>query len=162
MATLRFQLPATFLQSMQWRIEQVGSEFMPQEVSCTMWALARLGASPSAGLLVEFFAATDRRLSSFKPQELSNMIWALAKVQHRPDKAWVDEFMRAAFHRLTEFTPQGLGLQRVAEFVDAAVAELQGRAGREEAEEKTQGAVAGQQGQQASVGQQGQQGHWHL
>ncbi|KAJ9519615.1 hypothetical protein QJQ45_013371 [Haematococcus lacustris] len=215
MATLRFQLPATFLQSMQWRMEQVGSEFMPQEVSCTMWALARLGASPSAGLLVEFFAATDRRLSSFKPQELSNMIWALAKVQHRPDKAWVDEFMRAAFHRLTEFTPQGLGnttwalavlglrpppawlyafvkaaapqlssmrpidlivtiqalrvmnsgpqglgLQRVAEFVDAAVAELQGRAGREETEEKTQRPVAGQQGHQASVGQQGQQGQW--
>jgi hypothetical protein len=56
------------------------SHLLLQGVANMLWAFARFNVSPSGSMLVEFFAATDRRLSSFKPQELSNMIWALAKV----------------------------------------------------------------------------------
>jgi len=62
---------------------QVGAEFAPQEVANTLWALARIGAKPSAPVMAEFFIATDRRLSSFKPHELSSMAWALAKVREQ-------------------------------------------------------------------------------
>jgi len=61
-------------------LAQVGAEFAPQEVANTLWALARMGIKPPAPVMVEFFSATDRRMSSFKPHELSSMVWALAKV----------------------------------------------------------------------------------
>jgi hypothetical protein len=37
------------------------ASFKPQEISNTMWGLARLGIRPSEALLVELFVGTDHR-----------------------------------------------------------------------------------------------------
>lgn len=37
------------------------ASFKPQEISATMWGLARLGIRPSEALLVELFVGTDHR-----------------------------------------------------------------------------------------------------
>lgn len=81
LARMRCQLPDSYLSALQRRIEQLGATFQPTDISLTLWALQRLGAAPTASLMVEFFVATDKRLSSFRPQELSLMIWSLAQVR---------------------------------------------------------------------------------
>lgn len=66
LAKLGVKPPAGFLDAYVQRVEFMAGEFPPQEVANTVWALACFNVRPSSVLLVQFFDATDKRLSSFK------------------------------------------------------------------------------------------------
>ena len=66
LAKLGIKPPVGFLESYVQRVEFMAGEFPPQEVANTLWALACFNVRPSSVLLVQFFDATDKRLSTFK------------------------------------------------------------------------------------------------
>ena len=65
----------------------------------TLWALTKLGYSPSQRLMSMFFVATDQRLSGFRPAELSIIAWACAKNKYQPGKLWMEEFLKVRGRR---------------------------------------------------------------
>jgi hypothetical protein len=105
---------ASFLPSAEALARQ--GRFAPQQLSNTMWALAKLGlrpggAEPAAdGLWRTLFAVSEPLLAygAFTPQGIANMAWAAAKAGAAPPAAWVHGLVAAAHVDMGGFCAQNL------------------------------------------------------
>ena len=96
------------VQKLMAKAASIPQRFQPQNVANTVWALAKMGVTPEAGLLRAMQGRATAVAGEFDPQEVANTVWALAMMGVTPD----EKLLRAMQGRATavagEFTPQNV------------------------------------------------------
>jgi hypothetical protein len=83
------------------QLQQRLAECSPQDLSNSLWALAKLRVQPPKDWLQDWVAASADRLDSFSGQAVANAVWALVKLSHRPAEAWVQRCL-TVMHYMSE------------------------------------------------------------
>ena len=60
------------------RAEELAGTFNTQGVANTLWAYARMGWEPGAGVTKVLKGRSEALAASFKTQDVANMLWAYA------------------------------------------------------------------------------------
>ena len=110
MAWLQHEPAAAWLQALLQHLGAKLGDAKPQDISNSLWALARLRCKAPPELLDQLCAAALPQLPYFSPQELSNTLWGLARLGHTPCKAWQDAAFACALQLLPELEGQALAL----------------------------------------------------
>jgi hypothetical protein len=79
------------MQQLQRRLPQSS----PQDLSNSLWALAKLRVQPPQDWLQDWVAASAGLLGQFSGQAIGNAVWGLVKLGHRPGEAWVQRCLTA-------------------------------------------------------------------
>ncbi|KAA8498268.1 Tbc2 translation factor, chloroplastic [Porphyridium purpureum] len=96
---LEIPLPDSFLNSWYQGFQREISNFTPQNLSNSIYALACLGIVPDQERFLNLFvSAFKRNVNDFKPQHLANTLWAISKLGAVPQRDFVS-FWFAGFDR---------------------------------------------------------------
>jgi hypothetical protein len=82
-------------------------DFVPQNLSNTLYACGQLGLTPPDYWLPRFWHASAATLGDFVPQALSNTLYACGQLGIAPPADWLERFWHASAVKLSEFDPQG-------------------------------------------------------
>lgn len=83
----------------------------PQELSNSIWALARLGTAGGeveATWLNLWLSVSQDHLPDFQPIDLAQSMWALAVLRYQPGDSWFSCMLVNSYRKLTAFGPQDL------------------------------------------------------
>ena len=69
---------------LEGRAEAVAGTFKAQEVANTLWAYARMGRAPWAGLMRELEGGAEALSRTFNAQDVANTLWAYATMGREP------------------------------------------------------------------------------
>lgn len=81
-----------------------------QDVSASIWSLAKLYHHPSSELLNNAAVYTFRNWARFKPLELAKMLWALATLRGCQPKTWTQLLEKLATEPVAKFGEEELVL----------------------------------------------------
>ena len=65
------------MRGLEGRAEEVLGTFNAQEVAKTLWAYARMGREPGAGLMPELEERAEELAGTFTAQNVANRLWVL-------------------------------------------------------------------------------------
>jgi hypothetical protein len=88
------ELHATVCELMQ-QLQRRLPHCSPQDLSNSLWALAKLRVQPPQDWLQDWVAASAGMLGQFSGQAIGNAVWGLVKLGHRPGEAWVQRCLTA-------------------------------------------------------------------
>lgn len=95
-------LKAVF-EHVKWHMDDYGV----QELTTTLWSIARLGLRPPSTWLQQVEIELTHRLPAAKPQDVANALYAFARLNYKPTR-FLDTVPAYFCHRLSEFAPQEL------------------------------------------------------
>lgn len=106
-----FSTPSDWLEAYLAGVEKVLDTYTLQELSTTIWALARWSHRPTTSWATTFFKACSARLSAggyCSAVDLSNMIWSLAVLRLPPEQEFTHVFFTASQHLLASYPTAAL------------------------------------------------------
>ncbi len=77
-----------------------------QDLSNSLWALARLDVTPTHSWMGMFSAQAHSIAHTFKPQEVANTVWAFARLGVRPGEPLLDRLFEGTDHRWVAQGPE--------------------------------------------------------
>ncbi|XRB15348.1 RAP domain-containing protein [Pseudoscourfieldia marina] len=105
---MRHEPSAQVLAALEHRMLACVDDFIPQNLSNTVWAWATMRHEPSAAAL----AALERRMlayvDDFIPQHLANTVWAWATMRHEPSAQVLAALEHRMLAHVDDFNPQAL------------------------------------------------------
>jgi hypothetical protein len=77
-------------------------QFSPQELSITVWALAKLQHNPPKPWMQQLLLASLQQMDRFIPADYTQTLWALAELQYNPSPLWCASFWSKSGQSLTQ------------------------------------------------------------
>ena len=73
-----------------------------------MWALAKMGIKPDAGLLEAFQGQARETAGEFNPNSVAILMWSMAKMGIKPDVGLLEAMQGQASGTAGDFRPTGV------------------------------------------------------
>jgi hypothetical protein len=96
------------LDALERQAEAVAGTFNAQQVANTLWAYAKLGRAPGAGVMRGLEGRAEAVAGTFKAQEVANTLWAYATLGRAPGAGLRRKVEERILQLVEDFTSQDL------------------------------------------------------